>query len=307
LVDEDAAGFFAQDTFDLAPELAVTAAVRYDTTRFNFVDEITPANNGTKRYSRWTPRAGLTYTPLSILTLYFNYGEGFRVPTTDELFAFGVGTSNPDLKPVTSRTYEVGLRARPAGWLETTTAFFLTDVRDEIVFDPTVPPFGQNRNSPKSRRQGVELGAKIRAHAQVDILLNYTYTDAGFTEPATLSTGQVEPGDRIPLVPMHRANGTVTYRPLSGLELSVNGQYIGRQVLLNDEANQLAFRIQDAFALNARASYTWKYFTWFLQGNNLTDADYETFGIFSRGQIFMMPATGINVLGGLTIRFENYY
>jgi len=307
LIDEDAAGFFAQDTIDLIRELALTAAVRYDTTKFQFEDELTPANSGSKRYSRVTPRAGLTYTPLSVLTLYFNYGEGFRVPTTDELFAFGVGSSNADLKPVTSRTYEIGLRARPTGWLETTTAFFLTDVKDEIVFDPTVPPFGLNRNSPKSRRQGVELGAKIRPHAQVDILLNYTYTDARFRARAALSTGTVEAGDHVPLVPIHRANGTVTYRPLPGLELSLNGQYIGRQVLLNDEANQNPFRIQDSFVLNARASYTWSWFTWFLHVNNLTDRKYETFGILSGGNVFLMPAAGINVLGGLTIRFENYY
>jgi outer membrane receptor protein involved in Fe transport len=307
LIDQDVYGFFAQEAFDLFPNLTLTAGVRYDSTRLDFEDEITPANNGTKRFSRWTPRAGLTYTPLSVLTVYFNYGEGFRVPTTDELFAFGVGSSNADLKPMKSRTYEVGLRARPLPWLETTLAFFLTDVEDEIVFDPTVPPFGQNVNAPESRRQGVELGARLRPHEAVDVLLNYTYTDAGFTKSANLSTGSVEPGDRVPLVPMHRANGTITYRPLPGLELSLNGLYVSRQVLLNDEANQLAFRIQDSFVLNARASYTWKDVTGFIKLNNLTDAEYETFGIVNAGQVFLMPAAGINVFGGVTIRFENYY
>jgi iron complex outermembrane receptor protein len=307
LMDQDATGVFAQDTFDLTSELALTGAVRYDSTKLRFVDELTAANSGAKRYGRTTPRAGLTYTPWSVLTVYANYGQGFRVPTTDELFAFGVGSSNADLKPVKSQTYEVGLRARPADWVEGTAAFFLTDVKDEIVFDPTVPPFGQNRNSPKSRRQGVELGTKLRPHEQVDILLNYTYTDARFRSAAALSTGTVERGDRVPLVPPHQVNGTVTYRPVTGLELSMNGRYVSRQVLLNDEANQLAFRIQDAFILNARASYTWKQFTWFVQGNNLTDKKYETFGIVSAGDVFLMPAAGINVLGGLTIRFENYY
>lgn len=307
LIDQDVYGFFAQEAFDLFPELTLTAAVRYDSTRLDFEDEITPANNGSKRFSRWTPRAGLTYTPVSVLTIYFNYGEGFRVPTTDELFAFGVGSSNADLRPVKSRTYELGLRTRPLPWLETTLALFRTDVRDEIVFDPTVPPFGQNRNAPESRRQGVELGVRLRPHEAVDILLNYTYTDAGFTKSANLSTGSVEPGDRVPLVPMHRANGTITYRPLPGLELSLNGLYVSRQVLLNDEANQLAFRIQDSFVLNARASYTWKDVTGFIKLNNLTDAEYETFGIVNAGQVFLMPAAGINVFGGVTIRFENYY
>jgi iron complex outermembrane receptor protein len=301
------AGFFAQDTFDLTSELALTAAVRYDSTKVRFEDELTPANNGAKRFRRATPRAGLTYTPWSTLTLYANYGEGFRIPTTDELFAFGVGSSNAGLKPVTSRTSEVGLRARPLPWLEGRAALFLTDVKDEIVFDPTVPPFGENRNSPKSRRQGVELETKLRPHERVDIVLNYAHTDARFRAGAALSTGTVEKGDKVPLVPMHRLNGTLTYRPLQGLELSLDGQYVSRQVLLNDEANQVSFRVQDAFVLNARASYAWKHFTVFLRGNNLTDKKYETFGILSGGDVFLMPAAGINVLGGVTVRFENYY
>jgi outer membrane receptor protein involved in Fe transport len=108
---------------------------------------------------------------------------------------------------------------------------------------------------------------------------------------------------------MHRVNGTITYRPVPGLEMSLDGAYEGRKVLLNDEPNQNPFRIQDYFVLNARASYTWKSLTGFIKINNLTDADYETFGVLGGVplQPFLMPAPGINVLGGLTIRFENYY
>ncbi len=306
-IDVNDVGFFAQDTFDLLPELVLTAAVRYDATTLDFEDELIPANSGSKRFNAWTPRAGLTYTPWSALTLYFNHGQGFRVPTTDELFTFGVSSCPADLRPVKSQTYEAGLRARPLGWLETTLAFFSTNVQDEIVFDPTRPPFGCNVNAPESRRQGLELGVAIRPLEQLDFLLTYTYVDARFQTDAVLSTGVVEKGDRVPLVPMHRLSGTVTYRPLPGLELSLDGQYGSSQVLLNDEANQAPFRVQQYFFLNARASYTWKYLTVFIKGNNLTNSEYETFGVLSGGQVFLMPAPGINVLGGLTIRFEHYY
>ena len=306
-IDVNDVGFFAQDTFDLFPELVLTGAVRYDATTLDFEDEITPANNGSKRFSAWTPRAGLTYTPWSVLTLYFNYGQGFRVPTTDELFSFGVSVCPPDLQPVKSQTFEAGLRARPLQWLETTLAFFLTEVQDDIVFDPTRPPFGCNVNAPESRRQGLELGVAIRPLEQLDFLLTYTYVEAKFQTDAVLSTGMVEKGDRVPLVPTNRLSATVTYRPLPGLELSLDGQFVSSQILLNDEANQSSFRVQQYFVLNARASYTWKYLTLFIKGNNLTNSDYETFGILSGGQAFLMPALGINVLGGLTIHFEKYY
>jgi outer membrane receptor protein involved in Fe transport len=117
----------------------------------------------------------------------------------------------------------------------------------------------------------------------------------------------------VALVPLHRVFARVAVRPLDGLELSLDGQYVGRQVLLNNETNQTTFRIQDSFVLNAQASYTWKFLTLYIQGLNLTDAKYETFGIYAfdsrtfNNNVFLMPAPGINFLAGLRVRFENYY
>jgi outer membrane receptor protein involved in Fe transport len=102
-------------------------------------------------------------------------------------------------------------------------------------------------------------------------------------------------------------NATVNFRPLQGLEIGVTGLYVSRQVLLNDEANQSYYRLQDAFTVNMQASYTWKWLRFFVQGNNLTNQHYETYGIVSGSTIFVMPAPGINVFGGVTVRFENYY
>ena len=65
--------------------------------------------------------------------------------------------------------------------------------------------------------------------------------------------------------------------------------------------------------MNAQASYTWKYLTLFAQGMNLTDARYETYGIYAfdsrtfGNNVFLMPAPGVNFLVGLRLKFENYY
>ena len=304
-IDENDVGLYAQETFDLTRQLVLNAAVRYDVNKYRFVDQLNSLANGTRSYDSVTPRAGLTYTPWSVLSLYTSYGQGFRVPTTDELFAFPGFGSNPDLKPVKSETYEVGVRTRPLGWVEVRGAIFRSNVQDDIVFDPLAPPFGQNRNAPKSRRQGFELEATLHPHDQVDLVATYAYTDARFTA----GVAPVASGDRVPLVPRNRLTGMIAYRPVQGLEVALDATYVSQQLLLNDEANQTSFRVQDYYTVNARASYTWKSLTAFLRLNNLTNNKYETYGVLGGfpTQPNYMPAAGINVLGGLTIRFENYY
>jgi iron complex outermembrane receptor protein len=302
-------GVFAQDSFDLTSELNLTAAVRYDSANIRFTDEIDQANSGSSWYGQVTPRVGLTYTPWSALTLYGNYGQGFQIPTTNELFSLGPFGSNPDLKPVKSETFELGLRTRPASWLEGRLALFLTNVTDQIFFVVTDPATfaGRNENLPKTRVTGAEVGVKIYPTDWMDILLNYSYTKSVFQTDFSLFSGDVQKGDRVPLVPLTRVNATVNFRPLQGLEIGVTGLYVSRQVLLNDEANQSYYRLQDAFTVNMQASYTWKWLRFFVQGNNLTNQHYETYGIVSGSTIFVMPAPGINVFGGVTVRFENYY
>jgi outer membrane receptor protein involved in Fe transport len=82
---------------------------------------------------------------------------------------------------------------------------------------------------------------------------------------------------------------------------------------VNNEASQAAFRLQDFFVMNARVSYAWRSVTLFLHGLNLTDARYETYGIFAfdprtfDNAVFVMPAPGISVLGGVRVKFEGYY
>jgi len=308
-IDESVFGVFAQESFDLTSQVNLTAAVRYDSANIRFEDQIDPANSGSNWYGEVTPRVGLTYTPWSPLTLYANYGQGFQIPTTNELFSLGPFGSNPDLKPVKSQTFELGLRARPAAWLDTTLAVFRTDVTDQIFFVVTDPATfsGRNENAPKTRITGAEIGVKIRPTDWVDLLVNYTYTKSQFQDTFTLFSGTVQKGDRVPLVPLSRVNGTVNVRPISGLEIGVTGQYVSQQVLLNDEPNQSTYRLQDAFLLSAQASYTWNRLRFFLQGNNLTNNPYETYGIVSGPTVYLMPAPGINCMGGVSIRFEDYY
>lgn len=311
--DEQLWGLFVQDSFDLLESLSLTLGLRYDRDRLDFVDQLTPSVSGIKTFRRFSPRAGLVYRFTDRFNVYFNYSEGFRIPTVDELFAFGPFFSNADLKPVKSTNYEVGLRANWGKRFSASLALFDIEVRDEIFFIVTDPISlaGRNENVDRARRRGLELSLKGGYKDYLSGFLNYTLTEATFQTDLTLFTFPIQnvaKGDEFPLVPRHKLSAGFSYTFLKNWTASVNGLYVSDQFLLNDEANQRD-KLDSYFLLNAKVSFQRDGFTAFVQGNNLTDERYETFGTFAFNPVsslvepFLVPGAGISFLAGVGYKF----
>jgi iron complex outermembrane recepter protein len=300
---EDVVGFFFTDSFSLFESLILNAGLRYDWDHFNFTDRLDPSLSGTKSYNRVSPKTGVVYNPLKNLSFFFSYSEGMRVPTVDELFAQGPFGSNPDLKAMTSRNFELGARGNLAGWLDGSLALFYTPVRDEILFITIDPDtfFGRNENISKTLRRGIELSLKARYQKWLDAFVNYTFTKATFETDVLLSTGQVHKGDELPQVPHHRVGVGVNTYPLDGLTLSLLGQYVSSQFMLRDEPNE-AKKVADYFVLGSRIAYQWKQWTGYVNFNNMTNRKYSTSGILVN-EPFRVPAPGFNVFAGLSFRY----
>lgn len=317
--DEDIVAWYVQDTLNVTSQMFLTAGARYDHDQLKFQDQMDPTNSGSLRFNRVTPRAGMTYVLTPATSLYFNYSQGFRVPTIDELFAQGPGfQTNFNLKPVRSNNYEVGYKSRLANWGEAAIALFQSDVRDEIFFTCNVCDFsdGRNRNIDESRRRGVEATFKGRFNQLFDGIVNYTFTEAEFRSQFNLSaTRTVQPGDTIPQVPKHRLSVTANYHPASGWTLSLIGLYVSTQFFLNDQTN-IEPRLPGYFLLNSRVAYERPVpggrLSGFLMVNNMLDYKYATSGIIASNFLtgggaqerFIVPAPGIAIYGGVSYRFE---
>ncbi|MGZ8477593.1 MAG: TonB-dependent receptor [Candidatus Binatia bacterium] len=300
---EDVAGIFLTDSFHLFQSLVVNGGFRYDWDRLNFTDEIDPTLSGIKTYNRVSPKAGLVYTPVNNLSFSFSYSEGVRIPTVDELFAQGPFGSNPDLKSMTSRNFELGAKAQLQDWLDASLALFYTPVRDEILFVVTDPLlfFGRNENISRTLRRGIELSLKARYQKWLDGFINYTAMKATFETDVLLFSGQVRKGDDLPLVPRHRVGVGINTYPIEGLTVSLFGNYVGAQFMQSDEPNQ-AKKIADYFVLNSRIAYQWKQWTGYVNFNNLTNREYSTSGILVN-EPFRVPAPTFNVFAGLSFRY----
>ncbi len=86
-----------------------------------------------------------------------SYGTGFRAPTFNDLFFpdfMGFPTSNPDLEPERSRSFEIGVGGKFAGGRWDVRAY-QTKIDDLIVLDQNFVP--QNLN--EATIDGVEVGA----------------------------------------------------------------------------------------------------------------------------------------------------
>lgn len=315
LTRENIAGVYFTDSLNIFESLVANAGFRYDWNRLEFTGKTDPTLSGTRRFTRFSPKAGLAYTPMQDLSLYFNYSEGVRVPTVQEIFALGPFGSNLNLAPMKSRNFEVGVKSSPAEWLEASLSLFYMPVRDEIMFiatDPLDPFSGRNENISKTLRRGAEISLKVRPQRWLDAFVNYTLTKAtfeqdffvpgiNFVDPPRL----VAQGAELPLVPRHRVGAGVNFRPANGLTLSLFGNYVGEQFQLRDEPNQ-ARRVADYFVLNSRLAYRWREWLAYLNLNNLTNRKYSTSGILVGApfnESFRVPAPGFNVFGGLSFNY----
>ena len=225
---------YATDTVTIRNRWHVTLSGRYNQTNLRNRDAVTPAGgegslDGDHTFRRFNPAAGVTISLPHRINAYGGYSEGSRAATSIQL-----GCADPDhpcklpnamagdppLDQVVTRTWEAGLRGgRRVLW---TAGVFRASNDDDILFVTSGQTgFGFFRNFGQTRRQGVEVGANTRL-GPVTMGAGYTYLGATYQSEETVDGGgnstndaalngqpgvdgtiEIEPGDRIPLVPRH--------------------------------------------------------------------------------------------------------
>lgn len=149
--DRDLFGGFIQDELNLGSHSAVLALAWQDHDAYG--DRAT-----------WNAEYGYEFP--SQTRLIAAAGTGFRAPDTSDRFGFG---GNPDLKPETSKSYELGVRQGIGSGQSVELRGFWNDVDDLIsvicVAGCDTPAFDddvfQARNIDEYRNRGVELSYRI--------------------------------------------------------------------------------------------------------------------------------------------------
>jgi vitamin B12 transporter len=218
-----------------------------------------------------TGYVGWSYNWDNGIRLLASYGTAFKTPTFNDLFFPGFG--NPDLKPESSKSYEVGLEGRH-GWGYWSLRAFRTNVDDLIttVFDPVVtcpPPlfaFGFcPQNIDKAQIDGLEIQAGTRL-GDWNASLAYTLLD-----PKNETTGK-----RLP----RRVENTLKFELSRALgPLSVSGIVLAQSDRYDDALNTI--RVPGYAIVNLSASYQLtKNLSLRGELGNLLDKDYELVSTF---------------------------
>ena len=177
-------------------------------------------------------------------------------------------------------------------------------------------------NVDKSHRAGAELIGGLQLNKKIQISANATLSQnkiTSFTETLYDYTNGYDiieinySNADIAFSPNVIAALSANYSPLKGLNLMLQGKYVGQQFLDNTSNSD---RVIDAYySVDLRVSYSlyfkkMKELSFNLMANNITSNLYSSNGYtysYIYGDMvtenFYYPQAGINLLGGVTIKF----
>ncbi|KQN76635.1 TonB-dependent siderophore receptor [Sphingomonas sp. Leaf62] len=168
-------GAYLQDQVDVTDALKVRFGGRFDNFE-QIVDDRVAARRTMQEKTAFSPSVGATYLFGDDVSIYANYGRGFR-PNN------GTDANNNAFEPERTVSYEVGakislLRKRLTGTL----AFFKTTKDNVLTADPINANFSLAVG--KARSKGVEAELSGNLPAGFRVQLNYAYIDAEVAQNA---------------------------------------------------------------------------------------------------------------------------
>ncbi|MDR5856011.1 TonB-dependent receptor [Caballeronia sp. LZ062] len=255
-------GVYFENTFSFTEQWSMTLAGRYNWSKATIGDEsgAQPLLDGNHTFSRFNPAIGFNWNPTPWLTAYATYNEGMRSPTAIELACADPNApcslpneflADPDLKPVISRTFEVGARGHIGNATSWSAAVYSTTLSDDIQFvssQGASSTLGYFQNVGKTRRQGFELAGKSQ-WGPVSVTASYSYVNATYRSTWIENSASnskadgdgnitVHSGDRIPGIPANTVKLRVDYQPISRWNIGTNLTYRGDVFARGDENNQ---------------------------------------------------------------------
>lgn len=232
--------------------LSVNAGVRANYNKYDiFANDSLKNKASSDNYFNLMPSAGLKYNFDNGINLHASVGKAFSVPDAfkiagsykvEEYFPDwnywwrNVYVSNPDLKPETSITYDVGIGFNNNG-ISVDATYFTTNHKNKII--PDLSQKGdttRHTNAEKAFMNGLEfigaidLGFLAGSKSKLEVYAGYTFLfNAHFTSRKSKTTETIVTRD---LLYVAKSNGNfgIAYDNKKGFTTRLNARYMGSRL-----------------------------------------------------------------------------
>lgn len=237
--------FYAQDELSFMDNrLRLTVAGRYTT--------LTTSNpyDGSYKRSKFTPRAGLSYSIEKNTAAYFVYDQAFNEN-------YGTDWQGKSFDPETGSNIELGLKRDwlNGKWNSVVSVYRIT--KNNVLtadLEHSSPARSFSKQTGQQQVQGVELDIRGQIVKNLDVIINYAFTEAKVTKDSDPKVI----GNQVAGTTRHVQNAWLNYKVdrgvLSGLGLSIGGQYQVKRApwyVFDNSENSLP----DYFRLDGSLSY----------------------------------------------------
>ncbi|MCU4413572.1 TonB-dependent siderophore receptor [Acinetobacter sp. WU_MDCI_Axc73] len=234
-----------------------------------------------KTFNQASPRAGINYKINNAVSVYTNYGRSFAMNS-------GTDANGQVFAPEKGESYEVGSKYQPTDNTLMSMALFHMKKRNVLTTDPNDPTY--QHTAGEARSQGVELSLQTQIGSKVDIMANYTYTDAKITKDLD---SKIQ-GARLNSIPLNSANLGLNYKLIDEdhrkLGFGGNLIYVGKRNGTQDNLGK--FELPSYTIMNLNAYYEpSQQLRYQFNLNNLLD---KTYYVESYNEMWIQPGDPLN-------------
>ncbi len=250
--------------------LKITPGFRVDQVGGSFINKANGRTAAINNYgSIWQPKIGVVLTPLEGYSVYGNWGKTYQVAVGAA--SYKISPTATDLAPSINQGWEIGIKAKPADWVEGRVAYWEQSATNEwqrILNSPN----GDSDNIGATNRRGVDIQVKLSPISQVSIWGTYSLQEAIIKKPAPATPKFA--GNEVDHTPNYVFSTGIDYQPTPELKASLwatgqgdyftdtanTGSQFGEYALLNlDLSYKIHKNIELQFQAKNLADTYWEY------------------------------------------------
>ncbi len=234
---------YLQTNWTPAPKLRVDLGVRLDISGYRYATHLTPVATGTHRvpddttvsYRHASPKVGATWEFSPSLAVYGSWRHGFRAPSFGQLFTQNSAANTVGLQPVTTDSWEGGLRGQLGERAVYQLAAYTMQVTNDILTYVTPENTREARNAGAATHRGIEASVGLALTSALRLDAAYSIADHVYDEWIPQAASDSRPaidysGKLIEQAPRTLGSAILAWSPtlLRGGRLAVEWSHLGR-------------------------------------------------------------------------------